>query len=451
MRTSRSRLLFLLAATAITFVPLVLLPQEGPALPMQWGGTPTDSVSSPRWADSTTIKIYIPHHPTDSTAAACVAEGLQRWAAQLATRGITIQVNPGQSPPPGATNAVGVEWVPNGSLGGGREGYANPRTDGAKPKEKIVSGTIKLEDDNTCTEYEVFLKNLAMHELGHILGLADEVTKPGQQQNAMDPTIPVDDPVTLSPRDVKEFESLYAFVDGTHAQGIVDDEAFADGPGWSYLYTVTWTGGPEIPIFELAIGADPAGVVPSFIPPGWELAWPPVYYDVEPGVPAYPSTRKLHFRCIDGGLSAMNPVATFGLHSVHPPAAGWAHAMIDMDDDGEFDFLPAAVPTSAATGLPGEEMAGLRFHALAPVPNPFKGATVLRFASAAGGSIRLEIFDTAGRLRRILDRPISGPGILELAWDGNDGHGVPVPPGIYFARGTQGIYEGSVRLVRLAR
>ncbi|MBD3162824.1 MAG: T9SS type A sorting domain-containing protein [Candidatus Eisenbacteria bacterium] len=69
---------------------------------------------------------------------------------------------------------------------------------------------------------------------------------------------------------------------------------------------------------------------------------------------------------------------------------------------------------------------------LSAVPNPFNGATTLRFRSREPGSLRLSIFDAAGRrVRRVFSPPVSSG---ELVWDGRDDQGIRVAPGVYFAR-----------------
>ena len=74
-------------------------------------------------------------------------------------------------------------------------------------------------------------------------------------------------------------------------------------------------------------------------------------------------------------------------------------------------------------------------------PNPFNPATTIGFeisgegergiAPAAGRHVVLEIFDLRGRrIRRLVDAALD-PGRHEIAWNGRDGRGEPVPSGIY--------------------
>jgi len=67
-------------------------------------------------------------------------------------------------------------------------------------------------------------------------------------------------------------------------------------------------------------------------------------------------------------------------------------------------------------------------------PNPFLRATVISYALPARTSVKLRIFDPAGRLvRTLLDGP-SEPGLHTLTWDGRDDGGRVVSSGVYLYR-----------------
>lgn len=69
-------------------------------------------------------------------------------------------------------------------------------------------------------------------------------------------------------------------------------------------------------------------------------------------------------------------------------------------------------------------------------PNPFAARTTIRFGLPLAGPVALRVFDLNGALvRTLLDGPAeAGPG--EVAWDGRDAGGAPVPTGVYFYRLT---------------
>jgi len=67
-------------------------------------------------------------------------------------------------------------------------------------------------------------------------------------------------------------------------------------------------------------------------------------------------------------------------------------------------------------------------------PNPFRGATAIRFQLAQGGPAQVAIYDAAGRLiRRVLDRSLTA-GEWSVGWDGRTEAGAAAPSGIYFCR-----------------
>jgi hypothetical protein len=72
---------------------------------------------------------------------------------------------------------------------------------------------------------------------------------------------------------------------------------------------------------------------------------------------------------------------------------------------------------------------------LANAPNPFARGTTIRFdAPAAGGTVRLEIFDLAGhRVATLIDGFRTGAG-QSIEWDGRRSNGRDAAPGVYLCR-----------------
>ncbi|MGD9548542.1 MAG: PQQ-dependent sugar dehydrogenase [Candidatus Krumholzibacteriia bacterium] len=66
------------------------------------------------------------------------------------------------------------------------------------------------------------------------------------------------------------------------------------------------------------------------------------------------------------------------------------------------------------------------------VPNPFNPRTRISFsAEAAGGPVRLAVYDLAGRLVRVLAAGARPEGAGTVDWDGTDGQGRAVASGVY--------------------
>jgi hypothetical protein len=84
-------------------------------------------------------------------------------------------------------------------------------------------------------------------------------------------------------------------------------------------------------------------------------------------------------------------------------------------------------------------------------PNPFTGGVSFSFSVGTEGarSVRLKLFDLAGRLVRTVAEAEMTPGEYELAWDGRDDAGVVVGSGIYFARFQVGSELTTVKVIKL--
>ena len=106
-------------------------------------------------------------------------------------------------------------------------------------------------------------------------------------------------------------------------------------------------------------------------------------------------------------------------------------------------FVLTPVGTTAVG--PGRPAGGLALDA--PLPNPTRAAASLRFTLAAPGRTRLDVVDLGGRVvARLADgwRP-AGEHVIE--WDGRDGCGEAVRPGVFFVRVTSGDRTATRKLV----
>jgi len=90
---------------------------------------------------------------------------------------------------------------------------------------------------------------------------------------------------------------------------------------------------------------------------------------------------------------------------------------------------------------------------LAPsVPDPAGAFTRIRYAiplDLAAQPVALRIFDSSGRLVRVLDGADRTAGVHEILWDGTDLRGQPVDGGVYFCRLEVGPSRVASRLLRV--
>lgn len=71
---------------------------------------------------------------------------------------------------------------------------------------------------------------------------------------------------------------------------------------------------------------------------------------------------------------------------------------------------------------------------LPPNPNPAHGRVAVRWSIARAGTVRLGVYDPAGRLVRELVHAERPAGADEAAWDGRRASGESAEPGVYFVR-----------------
>ena len=82
-------------------------------------------------------------------------------------------------------------------------------------------------------------------------------------------------------------------------------------------------------------------------------------------------------------------------------------------------------------------------------PNPFNGTTTIRYSLDSKSSVDISIYDTAGRLIRVLERQTREPGRYEAVWRGVDNADRAVASGIYFCRIKAGAFSQTRKIVYL--
>jgi hypothetical protein len=139
-------------------------------------------------------------------------------------------------------------------------------------------------------------------------------------------------------------------------------------------------------------------------------------------------------------------LAGFAWSSDFPTTVGaW-----DREFNGPADavVLKMTMPTTTAVPNLTEGIAGdLR---LACWPNPFRDVTTIVYDLPTVRSVRVAVFDVAGRLVRLLEAAESSPaGEHRLIWNGLDRSGCPVSAGVYFVRLETPNHRESQRVVVL--
>lgn len=182
-------------------------------------------------------------------------------------------------------------------------------------------------------------------------------------------------------------------------------------------------------------GADDGGYQSVFRPDGESLAW-------EFEASAASGLTEASFAFTFANLPANRRVL------LSEPGTGWSREVragdaVTLVLTSSPRRLRLEVTTSAAVA-PREPLA-TALRALGP--NPFRDSATLSFALGHSGPLHWDVFDLAGRRVRSEARTLAA-GEHTLVWDGRDGEGRKVAPGLYLVRWRADGASGTARLVR---
>jgi hypothetical protein len=145
-----------------------------------------------------------------------------------------------------------------------------------------------------------------------------------------------------------------------------------------------------------------------------------------------------------GQTSATGGVYTLGGTTGQPDAgtlAGGAYSLAGGFWSGS--------PLSTAGVGPNLAPVPLVFAARLAGPNPSQGSTLIQFDLPAARRVSVVMFSVDGRVVRRLVDGTRDPGRYTAYWDGADGAGRRVGPGMYFARVQAGEHQATIRIVRV--
>jgi hypothetical protein len=91
--------------------------------------------------------------------------------------------------------------------------------------------------------------------------------------------------------------------------------------------------------------------------------------------------------------------------------------------------------TFGGMSLPGQSLALKLNHVFANIyPNPFNPSTTISYSLPHKGLVSIKVFDSKGRLVRILETNVFNAGNHAVRWDGKDASGRTVSSGNYISQ-----------------
>lgn len=161
----------------------------------------------------------------------------------------------------------------------------------------------------------------------------------------------------------------------------------------------------------------------------------------------------------DNQLKLIDPSTGDSIFAALP---GQIRFIDDFDNDGIIDFqLRYRVDNENwgelfySTGIAGSNLEGenklkeKKFSLSQNYPNPFNPATTIDYYINKGDNVKLNIYDSLGKLVKNLVDEYIQPGEYKVVWDGRNNNGMRVSSGIYFYQIITENFVGSKKMILL--
>ncbi len=134
----------------------------------------------------------------------------------------------------------------------------------------------------------------------------------------------------------------------------------------------------------------------------------------------------------------------------HPVAECWYYRVSAVNDLGLGGGY-SGESTDCGSGVTGDEPEVPSYvnRLEQNFPNPFNGTTTIAYSIENKSSVDIRIYDTAGRLIKILEQKTVEPGRHEVVWRGFDNADRAVASGIYFCRIKTASFSQTRKIVYL--
>lgn len=154
---------------------------------------------------------------------------------------------------------------------------------------------------------------------------------------------------------------------------------------------------------------------------------------------SYDGTQWQTADCGDGGIGWATGI-TVGRG--RDDSLNHVYAGYPAGEVAEYTYEPLGVSEKTVSNGPK-----LPFDGVKTYPNPFGGATTLAYTLPQTLPVTIKAYDVEGKCVRELIREIQTPGGHQIVWDGKDGRGEALSPGIYFLTVQAGTLTHMQRIV----
>lgn len=114
----------------------------------------------------------------------------------------------------------------------------------------------------------------------------------------------------------------------------------------------------------------------------------------------------------------------------------------------KFDFYNLGIPLNLSN-LTNEKQTINNFKLKQNYPNPFNPSTTIDYSINRSDNVRINIYDSAGRLVKNLVNGFRRPGDYKVIWDGKNNDGINASSGVYFYQLITKDFQSSKKMILL--
>ncbi|MGH7726713.1 MAG: FlgD immunoglobulin-like domain containing protein [Candidatus Eiseniibacteriota bacterium] len=197
--------------------------------------------------------------------------------------------------------------------------------------------------------------------------------------------------------------------------------------------TRLWVGAPDAPSGGVLAGDPLTGVWNGTMQTFVTARISPTFFPLEQLSLCNPQIQALLPMPLGGGSVTPDHPLEFLLPGIgpHEHLILEVRSLWSLNNNQATELIQVRNPSSDAVDVP-EPTPGASRLALSSRPLPFRGSSTIEYRLPVRGSVRLAVYDVRGTRLRVLEDGTRDAGPHTVTWDGRDGAGRRVAPGIYF-------------------